>query len=98
MAHPLVVHRKRSSYGVYIGRPSKWGNPFAVGRDGTRAEVIELYEHWVLTQRDLVAALPELLVRRSAVGVRHAPATAMCSHDSPTPESNAARAGHGRLK
>jgi hypothetical protein len=25
---------------VYIGRGSKWGNPFVIGRDGTRAEVI----------------------------------------------------------
>jgi len=25
---------------VYIGRPSKWGNPFVIGRDGSRADVI----------------------------------------------------------
>jgi hypothetical protein len=25
---------------VYVGRPSKWGNPFVIGRDGTRDEVI----------------------------------------------------------
>ena len=30
--------------GIYIGRPSKWGNPFAIGKDGTRAKVIEKYE------------------------------------------------------
>ena len=28
---------------VYIGRPSPWGNPFAVGKDGTREEVIARY-------------------------------------------------------
>ena len=28
---------------VYVGRPSKWGNPFIIGRDGTREEVIERY-------------------------------------------------------
>jgi hypothetical protein len=28
---------------VYIGRPSKWGNPFVIGRDGSREEVIEKY-------------------------------------------------------
>ena len=28
---------------VYVGRPSKWGNPFVIGRDGTREEVIEKY-------------------------------------------------------
>jgi len=28
---------------VYVGRPSKWGNPFKIGKDGTREEVIEKY-------------------------------------------------------
>jgi hypothetical protein len=35
---------------VYIGRPSIWGNPFVIGRDGDRAEVIGQYEAW-LTRR-----------------------------------------------
>lgn len=29
---------------IYIGRPSVWGNPFEIGVDGTRAEVIKRYE------------------------------------------------------
>jgi hypothetical protein len=28
---------------VYVGRPSKWGNPHVIGRDGTREEVVRLY-------------------------------------------------------
>lgn len=28
---------------VYVGRPTKWGNPFQIGRDGTRAEVVRKY-------------------------------------------------------
>jgi Domain of unknown function (DUF4326) len=24
---------------VYVGRPSKWGNPFVIGRDGIRDQV-----------------------------------------------------------
>jgi hypothetical protein len=28
---------------VYVGRPTKWGNPFEVGIDGTHAECIKLY-------------------------------------------------------
>ena len=28
---------------VRIDRRSRWGNPYVLGRDGTRAEVIELY-------------------------------------------------------
>ena len=28
---------------AYVGRPTALGNPFAIGRDGSRAEVIQLY-------------------------------------------------------
>jgi len=42
--HPVntschVVHCKRERYDVYIGRPSKWGNPFS-HKQGTRAEFV----------------------------------------------------------
>ncbi len=45
---------------VYVGRPSKWGNPFAIGRDGTRDEVIAKYRAWLMQQPALLAQLPEL--------------------------------------
>jgi hypothetical protein len=45
---------------VYVGRPSKWGNPFMIGRDGTRDEVIAKYRAWIVQQPALMAALPEL--------------------------------------
>jgi len=45
---------------VYIGRPSIWGNPFVVGRDGTRADVIAKYETWLLRQSRLMAQLDRL--------------------------------------
>lgn len=45
-----VVHCKKEPYDVYIGRPSKWGNPFVIGVDGTRDEVIEKYKAWVYLQ------------------------------------------------
>lgn len=32
---------------VYVGRPSKYGNPFVIGRDGTREDVISKYEAWI---------------------------------------------------
>jgi hypothetical protein len=47
-------------YDVYIGRPSKWGNPFLIGKDGTREEVLEKYREWIIKQRDLMDALPEI--------------------------------------
>jgi len=45
---------------VYVGRPSKWGNPFVIGRDGSRDEVIAKYRAWIVQQPALMAALPEL--------------------------------------
>ena len=56
-----VVHCKKESYDIYIGRPSKWGNPFTIGRDGTREEVMEKYRKWVPTQSQLMASLHELV-------------------------------------
>jgi hypothetical protein len=37
----------RPADAVYIGRPSKWGNQFVIGKDGTRAEVIAKYERYL---------------------------------------------------
>lgn len=45
---------------VYVGRPSKWGNPFKIGRDGNREEVIQKYMDWFCGQPDLIAQLHEL--------------------------------------
>lgn len=38
-----VINLRHEPFDVYIGRGSKWGNPFVVGRDGTREEVIEKF-------------------------------------------------------
>lgn len=45
---------------VYIGRPSKWGNPFPIGKYGTREEVIEKYREWIKTQPQLLNDIEEL--------------------------------------
>lgn len=42
-----VVHCKHEDYEVYIGRPSKWGNPYTIGKDGSREEVIERYKAYI---------------------------------------------------
>lgn len=60
MGMTRVVHCRKEPYDIYIGRPSKWGNPFIIGRDGTREEVIQKYEDWIKTQPNLMAALGEL--------------------------------------
>lgn len=55
----LVVNKYKNEYDVYIGRGSKWGNPFVIGRDGSRSEVIEKYEKMLSGNVEL---LGELLV------------------------------------
>lgn len=55
-----VVHCKKEQYDIYIGRPSKWGNPFIIGKDGDRNEVIKKYKEWILTQKELIDSLYEL--------------------------------------
>ena len=51
-----VVHCKKQSFNVYIGRPSKWGNPFTHKKDSehakyikpTRKEAVEAYRDYIL--------------------------------------------------
>ena len=56
----LVNIKNKEPYDVYIGRPSKWGNPFHIGVDGSRAEVIEKYKAWLLTHPTLMNDLEQL--------------------------------------
>lgn len=45
---------------VYIGRGSKWGNPYVIGREGDRATVIAKFERYLRSRADLLRALDEL--------------------------------------
>lgn len=49
-----VVHCRKRFFEVYVGRPSAYGNPFIEGVDGTRVEVIQMFEEWVLRQPELL--------------------------------------------
>lgn len=60
LGRPRAVHCKRERHQLYIGRPSKWGNPFVVGKHGARGECIALYENWLRRNSQLVASLDEL--------------------------------------
>lgn len=44
-----VVGTQKVEGRVYVGRPSEWGNPFHIGRDGTREDVIAKYREYVLS-------------------------------------------------
>lgn len=54
---PRVLNKRDGTYGraVYIGRGSPWGNPFRIGPDGTRDEVIEKYRVLLTVRPDLVS-------------------------------------------
>lgn len=62
-----VVHCKKEPFDVYIGRPSKWGNPYS-HKDGTlaqfkvdtREEAVAKYESLLLSSPDLLRDLGEL--------------------------------------
>ena len=56
----MVVHCKREAYDVYIGRPSKWGNPFAIGKDGDRDQVIKKFKDYLFKNIKLMRDLDEL--------------------------------------
>ena len=50
----FVVHCKKEPYDVYIGRPSKWGNPFSCKKNSsakykveTRQESIDKHRKWI---------------------------------------------------
>jgi hypothetical protein len=60
MKQTRVVHCKREEYDIYIGRPSKWGNPFQIGKDGNRQEVIRKYREYILSNDELLKDLHEL--------------------------------------
>jgi hypothetical protein len=55
-----VVHCARERYDVYIGRPSIWGNPFKLGPDGSREEVIKKYKDWLMGNTEVLDRLHEL--------------------------------------
>lgn len=55
-----VVHCKKDPYDVYIGRGSKWGNPFKIGEHGDREEVISKYEAYIMSNPELISQLHEL--------------------------------------
>lgn len=42
---------------IYVGRPSIFGNPFIIGKHGTRSEVIEKYRLYLLSKKHLLEQL-----------------------------------------
>jgi len=55
-----VVHCKKEKFDIYIGRPGPWGNPFEIGKDGTREEAIQRYREWILSEPLLMQEIGSL--------------------------------------
>lgn len=67
MKTTVVNKYHKVPYDIYIGRGSKWGNPFshmentkAQFKVATREEAIEKYREWIMEQPDLLGSLDEL--------------------------------------
>ncbi len=60
MARVKHIREPKEPNDVYIGRPSKWGNPFAMGSLNSREDVIRLHATWLEQQPNLLRDLPEL--------------------------------------
>lgn len=64
---PKVVHCKKEPFDVYVGRGSKWGNPYS-HKEGTlaeevvdsRSEAVKKYEEYLLSNDELMSSLSEL--------------------------------------
>jgi len=54
---PQRIQRKRSKgwrmpeNTVYVGRGSRWGNPYVVGKDGTAKECVEKFADYLMPYR-----------------------------------------------
>ena len=64
---PRVVHCKREEFDVYVGRGSKWGNPYSHKEGtlaehvvGSRSEAIQKFEEYLLSNEELMGSLSEL--------------------------------------
>lgn len=42
-----VVNKHYAEFDVDITRRSKWGNPFPIGKDGNRKEVVAKHKEWL---------------------------------------------------
>lgn len=73
MMDTVVVNKKNDDYDIYIGRGSKWGNPFthrpiedtkAQFQSPTREASINAYRGHLMSQPELLECLPELKGKR----------------------------------
>ena len=54
----INIHKEKHTH--YIGRGSIFGNPYVIGRDGSRSEVILKYKNYAIANSGLMKAIREL--------------------------------------
>lgn len=69
----FVVHCQRERFDVYIGRPSKWGNPFHIKPGFSRTDVIRLYRAWLEHNRPDLIDAAKIELRGKILGCYCAP-------------------------
>lgn len=52
--HDFDIATGKQAFDVWIARPSKWGNPYRIGKDGTREEVLKKYKKYLRSRPDLI--------------------------------------------
>lgn len=60
LTKPRVLNKSKHGIpanAVFVGRPSKYGNPFHIGRDGTRDEVIAKFKDMVVGDDTLIRSI-----------------------------------------
>ena len=62
-----VLNSRITSKGIYIGRPSKWGNPFVIGPDGNRNDVVKKFEEYLMSNPALMEAAKQELKGKDLV-------------------------------
>ncbi|MFM8275389.1 MAG: DUF4326 domain-containing protein [Cyanobium sp.] len=83
-AQKITIGRARRGLGsllpgqVYVGRPSPLGNPLALGRDGSREQVIAQYRCWLWGQLQLPGSPQECELRRLLAQARSGELELLC--------------------
>lgn len=55
-----VINCKKEKYTHFIGRPSPLGNPFIIGRDGTREQVVIKFKHYAVNNSEIMELIRQL--------------------------------------
>ena len=63
---------------VYVGRPSPLGNPYALGRDGSREQLIDRYRRWLWAQLQAPGSAQERELRRLLAQARSGELELLC--------------------